>query len=53
MPALKIETAASFRRDAALPGVPAGRRDGSVPHRQGWHWDKPPAPAPTNGSCFA
>ena len=32
----KVETAAGFRRDASLPGVPASADHGGVPHRQGW-----------------
>ena len=31
----KVETAAGFKRDASLPGVPAGVDHGGVPHRQG------------------
>ena len=33
---LKVETAASFKRDASPPGVARQRDRGGVSHRQGW-----------------
>jgi len=50
---LKVETAAGFRRDAALPGVPAAAVHGSVFAPPRMALVRPPAPGPTNGSCSA
>ena len=38
---LKVETASAFKRDASLPGVPAGVDRSGVSHRQGWRRTNP------------